>query len=686
MPFAAIALKPGVDVEQTPTLNQAGVVESNLIRYREGLIEKLGGWSAFYPSAYTSPIRALHAWQGLNVDKHLAVGTETSLNVITDDASKNITPLTATTNDDPDFSTTADSAVVEIVDPNIAPSVDFSVFIATPVSVGGLIIQGQYAIATVTGSHSYTIVAAENATATVASGGDVPVFETTTGSASVTVDLADHGQSVGTTFYIFVPTTVGGVTLQGAYLVQTVLSSSAFTINAASLPTSTESKSENGGDVRFIYAIAIATAPANAGYGIGGYGDGAYGTGVPDPITDGTPITATDWSMDNWGEILLACPYGGAIYSWSPDSGFVTAKQVVGAPLISTAMFIAMPAQIVVSVGSSIDGVQDPLLVSWSDSGDFSTWTPLTTNQAGSYRLPTGSKAVGGLQGPQFSIIWTDVAVWAMEYVAPPFVFGFNKLADGCGLIARGAACVAGAAVYWMGTNQFWALDGNGVHSIPCPVWDAIFQNINLTDADKIRAAANSGFNEVQWFYCSAEGSGEPDSYVKYNYAEGEWDYGLLDRSAWIDQSVFGPPIGGSPTGMVYQHEIGYDADSEAMNPSFTTGYAVIAEGEQLAFVDFVIPDFHYAPFFKGLESFSGDFSPEFGSFPIANLQMTILVVDWPWATPKTLGPYTISQGIEYVNTRLRGRQIAFRFESNDQGSFWRGGRIRYRGAVDGRV
>jgi len=671
--FASILLTPGLNIEMTPTLNQTGYAQTNLIRWRDGLVEKLGGWLQFYGGTIPSPIRSLWAWEGLNDDKHLAIGAEQSLNVLTGATLQDITPRTKTTNSTPDFSTTSGSNIVAINDPNIAISINDVVFLTTPVAVGGIVLSGQYAVATVTGTNSYTVLATDQATSTVADGGAVPVFTAVSGSAQVSVALDNHGFIVGSTFYVYVGTAVGGLTIQGAYIVQTVVDANTFTINSSAIASSSGSAPENGGDAQFIYAIAIGTVPSDVGYGVGGYGDGGYGTGVAGGGSEGAPITTTDWSMANWGEILLASPVDGGFYTWSPDSGFATAKLVVGAPLVSGTIFVAMPAQIAVSVAASIEGIQDPLLIRWSDSGDFTDWVPTTTNQAGSYRLSQGSRAVGGIQGPQFAVIWTDIAAWMMEYVGPPFIFGFNKIADGAGLIGAHAVCLLGTAVYWMGLEQFYVLDGNGVRPIPCPVWDAIFQNLDQSNLDKIRAAANSGFNEVAWYYCSAGGSGEVDSYVKYNYVENAWDIGSLARSAWIDQSVLGAPIGATPTGLIYQHEVSPDAGDQPLVPSFTTGWAEIGDGENLSFVDMVIPDFRYLPYHAGT-----------GISP-ASIQVTLLATNWPWDTPRTYGPFTVSSDVQSITTRVRARQIALQIQSADFGSFWRLGRIRYRGAPDGR-
>lgn len=675
MPLQTVLLNPGVNVEATETQNQAAINASQRIRFKAAgpmvLIEKLGGWIKFYPASVGSPIREMHAWEGNNVDKYLAVGAETSLTVISNGQARTITPRILISETTPDFSTTSGSTTVEIVDPNITPTIYDSIYIETPVAVGGIIMQGAYQIVLVTGAHSYQVISAIPATATVSNGGDLPVFTTTASSPSINVELANHGYIVGSSFSVPTPTAVGGLTVAGAYLVQSVVDVNNFTINASNAATSSDTQTMNGGDVQIVYYIGISPTIPFAGYGIGPYGGGAYGTGTSPSPSPGTPITTTNWTMDNWGEILLACPTDGAIYTWSPESGLTTAIKVVSAPPINGGIFVSEPAQILVAWASSINGVQDPLLINWSDSGDFTNWSVTALTQAGGYRLPTGSKIVGGLQGPQFAFIWTDIDVWAMSYIQPPLVFGFNKLAQECGLISRHAACVTNSSVYWMGNNQFYVYSGSGVQPILCSVWDFIFQDLDRNNLDKIHVAANNGFGEVAWYFPSASGgSGEVDSYVKFNFLLNCWDCGRLARSAWIDQSVLGQPIGGSPSGFIYQHEVAFDADGQPMGESFATGYAEIAQGENLTFVDWMIPDFKHG-YYNGNQN--------------ASLNVTLTYTDYPSGAVKTKGPYIVNAVTDYRNPRIRARQVAFRVEGTGLGTFWRLGGFRYRGTADGK-
>lgn len=676
MPMQSITLIPGVDVERTPTLNQAGYSFSQLIRWKEGLVQKIGGWVKYIPFAVGGVPRALHAWQDLNETDRLAVGTTTELDVITNGTIQRITPQQLISDFAPLFDTVSTSTNVDITDNNISDVTVFdSVFFNTPVSVGGVILSGLYPIALSLSTHKYRIVAATAATSTVTGGGAVPQFTTISGSSSVTVTFANHGLAIGDTMNFPIPTTVGGITIFGTYPAVTVPSSSTFTITGSNTATSSTSAFMNAGNAEIVYDITIGPVTPGTGYGIGGYGSGGYGTGTNPGNQTGTSITASDWTLDNWGEFLLACPKNGGIYYWQPTGGYQNASLISSGPPFNGGIFVAMPAQILVAWGSTstqnIGIDQDPLVVKWSDQLDFNTWTPSLTNQAGSYHIPTGSKIMGGLQGPQVALIWTDLDVWAMQYLGFPLVFGFNKIGSSCGLVSAHAAAQLGGIVYWMSKSNFYAITGNGAAPIPCPVWDQVFQDLDMDNIDKCCAAPNTVFNEIWWFYPSRSGgTGQNDSYVKLNVSEGSWDFGKLNRSAWIDQSVVGNPIGTTPDGLIYEHEIGQDADGQAINAIFETGYWRINEGNDYSFVDWVIPDMRFG-LLNGNQT--------------ANLQITFFSQRYPGDTPRQYGPFNFTQAKKFINLRARGRQIKMRLESNDIGSFWRLGRIATRFAIDGR-
>lgn len=763
MPHESLKLIPGVDQTRTEALNEAALWESNLIRFMpdrqgQGLPQKLGGWTQFIPSSSWGTVRALQAWADTNNQKFMGIGAEDSLWASEVPSNSNpITPQYYTVNVPVNATTTTGSAEVVITDANSNVSSYDSIYITTPISVGGVILSGFYTCEG-NGTNTYSIVAKNiigiltPATSSVANGGAVPTFTSTISPSTqtITVTLADHGLSVGSTFPVLAATTVGGVTLYGNYIVTTVVSTSQFTIAAANAPTSAATVPMNGGNAQIIYFLGqTATAPP-VGYGAGGYGSGGYGTGVVYSGTgrvltgvgivgNGTTATATpaigvyvtpgslvtvsgstnfdgtytvltatsttftfasassatntgatvsvtawgfempivddkDWALDNWGEYLIASPTGGEIFYWNPSDIHGHAVVVPNAPLVNQGCFVAMPERQIVAYGSTFTGFQDPMLVRWCDIGNFTNWIGTVVNQAGSYRIPKGSKIVGGIQGPQQGLIWTDLGVWAMQYVNLPLVYVFNEIAAGCGLVGRKAAGTLAGTVYWMSQSQFFRLSGNGVEPVQCPIWDVIFQDIDTDYWENVRCAPNSRFGEIAWYYPTLANHGTPlegvpTNYVKYNTLLNQWDYGTLTRTAWIDQSVFGPPIGADSNLKIYQHETSNDADGSAILSSFKTGYFAIQDGDLKTFVDQVWPDMKWG-LYDGTQN--------------ATVTITFYTADYPGDTPKTYS-YTVNQTTQFVTPRLRARLVAIKVESSDLGSFWRVGNIRYRYQPDGK-
>lgn len=674
MPMQSVILRPGVNTQRTKSLNEAGVSESDFVRYKDGLIQKLGGWSAYYPLTVDSTIREIHAWQSADGLQYLAVGATASLSVIESGSLSNITPLTRTDNFVPDFTSSAGSNVITIVATGSSASLFDVVFFNTQVAIGGTFLQNAYQIYTVGGSSTYTILSSAPATTNVVSSGNLPIFDTTAGSGSVEVTLPDNNYQVltGLHYGFYAPTTVGGVTIQGRYQIASISDSTSFMINTPTQASSTATATMNTSLVQLVYYVGEGPPSAGVGYGLGGYGLGGYGRGsvTSSSLARGTAITATDWTMDNWGEILLACPYGGPVYSWSPNSGFTTAIVVPTAPFFNGGIFISQPQQILVcwySVQST--GVQDPLIVRWSDAGDYTNWTVSNQTSAGSFHIPTGSVIKGGLQAPNYGVIWTDVDAWVMQYVGGDVIFNFTRVGSGCGLIGMHAAGVIAGTVYWCGTSNFYVMSDRGVQVLPCTVWDFIFQNLDLDNVSKIRCAPNSMFNEIAWYFPSSSGTGENDSYVKYNITEGEWDYGSLGRNAWVDVTALGNPIGTDVTA-IFQHEETNDAAGQPIDAVFQSGYWAIADGNELAFVDWILPDMKFG-------TYSGS--------QTASVLVSFNVVDYLGDTPTTYGPYTFTATTDYIPVRLRGRFMSITIQSQDLGSFWRIGRVRYRWAPAGR-
>jgi hypothetical protein len=751
MAFGSVTLEPGVNVERTPMVLRAGYSSSSLIRFLNGLAQKLGGWLLFYPFSLPGTPRDLHAWEDLNQAKHLAIGTTTTLQVLTSGTLVDITPQTFASSFAPNFSTTAGSPIVQVVDPNIANvTVLDSIFFEVPVSQGGLVLDGLYQIEQINSTDSYQFNAGTNATTTetnptvtsasTASGnntlhfaatpawiqvgmviadlttpaaipasttvtatgvatvtmsknaagagvgnGDsivfssVPVFTTVNGSSSVNVKFISHGITSLPAAVVFpLATTANGVTLQGAYGVNAIVDANDFTITASNQATAASSFAMNGGDADLVYYLAFGPPPVGSGYGLGGYGSGGYGTGAGSSgVQTGTKITATDWTSDNWGEILIENPKDGPIYIWDPTSGMTNASVISTGPPIARGCFISTSQQILLAYGigvhQNIGYEQQLLTIGWSNVGDFTNWVPSATDQAGEFPLPNGSTIVAGLSAFNQDLFWTDLDLWAANYIGPPDVFGFNKIGAGMGAVSSHAVQVMRNGVFWMSANNFCSYTGSGASVVPCPVWDAVFQNINPDFLQNVRAMPTTSFNEAGWLYPSAAStSGECDSYVKMNITENgtPWYNGPMSRSAWIDQSVLGMPIGATPGGVLYQHEVSPDAAGNPLVASFTTGFFYLAESEDFVSVDMVIPDFKWTTF---------------GASGSAQIQISFNVANSPNDTPTVYGPYVVTSTTEYITVRFRGRVMSITVTSSDIGSFWRLGSIKYRYTPAGR-
>lgn len=680
MPFGALTLQPGVNVERTPLLLRAGISQSQLIRFRDSLTQKYGGWAKFYPFPVGGIPRDLHVWQDLDNIKYLSVGTTAQLAVIFDNVLQDISPQILVTNFAPtNITTTISSNVVSITDPNIANvTIEDSVLFNTPVSVGGLVLFGLFPITQITGTTSYQIQAASNATTNATA--VVPQFTTTSGSNTVLVTFTDHQQVVGNTINSPIATTGNGVAIVGEYKILTVPTVNTFTIAANTQATANGSFFMNGDQVQLVYKIALGPPAAGSGFGIGGFGSGGFGTGTTTGSQTGVDIAATSWTTDNWGEILIACPMNDGIYYWQPGSGFQTASIISSAPPYNTGIFISTNEQILIAYGSSVAvgiGIQQqPLLVQWCDVSNFFQWTANANTQAGNFTISLGSKLVAGMAVSNQNLLWTDLDLWAMNYIGPPDVFGFNKIGAGMGAASAHAVQQLRGSVFWMGVSNFYVYSGGSANALPCPVWDAVFQNLNTNFLQNICPMPNTPFNEVGWFYPSLSStSGENDSYVKMNILEqgAPWDIGpiaSMQRSAWVDQSVLGNPIAATSSGIIYLQETTPDADGSPLNASFTTGDFYLTEGEQFVIVDQIIPDFKWATYTGG---------------PSAQIQLTFNVSDFPGDTPVQYGPYTVTQATEYLEVWFRGRLMSVTTQSNDIGSFWRTGSLKFRYAQSGR-
>jgi hypothetical protein len=429
MPLEKIKLRPGVTVELTPTLNEGGFSASQLIRFFAGQLQKLGGWVRLVGVPQLMGIcRGLFGWADQVGTARVAIGTEQRLYVLTAGVLSDITPIVATTNTAPMLTTTADSRIVAITDTAYSPAVGDWVNLVTQVAIGQVVVSGYVQVLTVSGT-TYKVSFASILTGgrggflpggvAVADGpgGAVPTYTTTNGSATVVVTMVDHRLVVGAAYYVTVSTVVAGLTLFGFYSVATVIDPVSFTITGPGLANANATVAENAGLMRLQYLLptGLAINTALSGWGVGDWGAGDWGQSTMG-VTSALIAHARTWSLDHFGQDLIASPDLGKIYHWPPP---VVAPAVVlasAAPIINKVVLAIAQVQIIMACGSEVGGIYFPTLLRWCDQGDFTTWVATTTNQAGSFQLPTGSFVVASIAVGLGALVWTDVALWSVTY------------------------------------------------------------------------------------------------------------------------------------------------------------------------------------------------------------------------------------------------------------------------------
>jgi len=388
------------------------------------------------------------------------------------------------------------------------------------------------------------------------------------------------------------------------------------------------------------FTVGDTNSTIKLGYGNGAYGSYAYGVRRP----DNEAITpATTWSLDTWGQNLVACSSkDGKLLQWSLNIAN-NAAAITNAPT-GCAGLVVTDQRILFALAPG----GNVRKVAWSDQEDNTTWTAADTNQAGDIELQTSGAIQCAKRARGEVVIWTDMDVHVASYIGPPFVYGFQRIASGCGVIAKCAAAAIEGGAVWMSQSGFWLYDGS-VRSVPCDVEDYVFSNMNTTQAAKISAFHNSDWAEVWWLYPSAS-SNEIDSYVAWNYRENHWTIGTLTRTCGVERGAFEFPMMMGSDRYVYEHEVGYDYDGGMVYAE--TGPLEIGNGERVVCARQLIPDEKMVGAVR--VAFKGRFTPN--------------------GDEQTYGPYTVDDG--YTDVRFTARQIAFRVEGVELGD-WRVGNFR---------
>jgi hypothetical protein len=669
-----------------------GWSDSDKVRFRSNFPEKIGGWQVAIGQAFLGTARNLFPFSDLTGNYFLGIGTNLKYYIERGGSLYDITPNRTTITQSNPFSTTNGSTSVVVNIPSHGANEGDFVTFSGASAVGGLTLNGEYQIDSVLTSATFTITAASAASSTATGGGSVTaVFQINTG---LDTTLYANGWGAGTWGGILPGTSV---TFTGSISGTTLTVSSVVsgTLGIGQLVTgSGVSASPPGSAATYITALGTGTGGAgtytvNVSQTVSSTTMFAFsGTGWGSPSN--TQVAGTRlrlWSADNFGQDLVINPRDAAIYYWSNSGGLGTRAVLLSSfpgaanvPGISRQIIVSDLDRKVIAFGCTdiVTGVQDRLLIRWSDTENPAVWTPLETNSAGGIRIPTGSEFISALETKQEILVWTDDSVHSLKYIGAPFEYSIARIGM-TSLAAPNAVASANDVTFWMGQNGFFQYDGRLV-GLPCSVKDFVFNNINWDQAEKITAGSNMAFNEVWWFYPSADSS-ENNRYVLYNYNEKAWAVGSIERTAWIDRSIEDYPRAASTDGYVYFHEIGQD-DGSTNPPSPIPAYIEsspieIQQGEQFGFAWRMIPDLDFRN--SSAANPTVDFVLKAQDFSGSNFSQN--------ANNNTTRTATIpiEQFTEQTYFRLRGRMMSLRVESSGLGVAWRLGVPRVDIRSDGR-
>jgi hypothetical protein len=514
-------------------------------------------------------------------------------------------------------------------------------------------------------------------------------FSTTSGSPIVEVTDAAAGYIDGDFVTFSGATAVGGLTLNGEYQISYDVGTT-YTITASSNASSTAT---GGGTVTAAYQINVGPAFQSplTGWGAGGWGLGTWGVGVSS--SDALRL----WSQSNFGEDLIFNPRGGGLYYWEASGGVFNNRGedialILGAsdvPTKANRVLVSDVSRFVFAFGTTDIGSStlDPLLIRWSEQEDYLNWTPSATTQAGSLRLSIGSSIITALQSRQEVLVWTDTAIYSLQYLGAPFVWGAQLVGDNISIASPNAAAIASGVTYWMGLDKFYKYDGR-TQTLRCDLRQYIFDDINPLQMDQVCCGTNEGFNEVWWFYCSAD-SVVIDKYVVYNYGEDIWYYGTMGRTAWLDSGLQSGPIAATYVNNIVNHETGNDDG---------TGDALVPIEAYIASAEFDLNDGHNFSFvWRALPDITFRGSTNNGMSP--SVTMTLLPLrnsGAGYTNPASVGGsnsagitrtavFPIEEFTGQVYPRVRGRQMALRIDSTTLGVAWQMGAFRLDLRPDGR-
>jgi hypothetical protein len=645
----------------------------------------------------------------------LGVGTNIKYYIESGGTYNDITPIRVTTTlpNNP-FTTLNTFPTVTVNAPGHGANNGDYVTFSGATAVGGLTLNNEYVI-TYINSNSYSITASTNATSTATGGGAavVAAYQLNSGASTITYQTGWGAGLWGGYAFGTATTTLNG-TINSSVTTVVVVSTTGFGATGTILIDSEliTYSGKTGTDFTGCTRGANGTIAASHTTGVTVV-DAATFTGWGQSVSTTTYTQIRLWSEANFGEYLLINPSNGPIYLWVPSynaSGsltFTNRAQLLSSggsglyltdadcPSVMSLITVSDASRFVIAFGCNgyttdpNPTQQDPMLIRWSDQESYQVWTPAITNQAGSYRLSSGSFIVAQQQTRQEILVWTDAALYSMQYLGPPYVWGFNILSDNISIISPNAVATANNVTYWMGTDKFYAYSGR-VETLPCSLRQYVFGDINTTQSSQFFAGTNEGYSEVWWYYCSAN-STVVDRYVIYNYLDQVWYYGTLGRTAWLDSPLRNFPMAATYSRNVVFHENGVDDITTTGNILPITSYIQssdfdIGDGHNYGFVWRMIPDI----------TFDGSTTPApntpqvtFTVRPRQNPGAPYGTADVPtvastqsYANQRN---YTVQEFTQIVYTRLRGRQMAFKIVSDTIGTQWQLGVPRIDVRPDGR-
>tara|TARA_R110000868_G_scaffold127560_1_gene335353 strand:- start:450 stop:2351 length:1902 start_codon:yes stop_codon:yes gene_type:complete len=630
MPLQKIQFKPGVDRDTTRYNAEGTWYETDKVRFRRGMPQKIGGWERISSSTFLGVCRSMFNWVTLGGQNLVSVGTNIKYYIERGGAYYDSTP---------------------------------------------------YRLISVAGDATFAAV---------------------DGDATITVTEVAHGAVVGSYVTFSGAVSLGGnitaAVLNQNYLIATVVDTDNFTVEAVDTSGATvlanASDTGNGGASTVAsYEIAPGAdyAVPFAGWGAGTWGASTWGSGAT------TTANMRLWSQANFGEDLILADRGGNIYIWDASVGagagagnratFLTAA--VGQSNVPTIVNYTTVSDIfrfVFCFGSNPLGssILDPMLIRWSDQEDAINWTPQAINQAGSLRLSNGSKITTALQARQEMLVWTDAALYGMQYLGAPEVWGANLLGSNLTIASQNAAIIASDIAYWMGKDKFYIYDGV-VKTLPCSIRSYIFDDFNLQQTDQVICGTNERFNEVWWFYCSS-GSTTADRYAIYNYGEDAWAYGNMARTAWLDADLRDFPLAATYSNNLVKHEVGYD-NKETASVYPITATLVSAEfdlddGDRAMFISRVLPDVTFTGSTASSPAVTMTISPMANSGAGYNSPLSEGGNSSATVTRTAIVPIEEFTGQAFV--RVRGRQMSFKVESTAEGVAWKLGATRFDMRPDG--